>query len=412
MGRCETASRRGDRGEPDSRSSCLSWCSSWRCCRGCLGPAPDDDTARQELSSTIARGLADQVALGPDIGADYSGLRAVLVLVDGSTVLEQYYGCSRDDAHDLQSVTKSVLATLVGIAVGEGSLRLDDRLATLLPAYAGSMTRATARATLRQVLTMTAGFPDRFEGLDSEFVHSRDWVRDILVSADSPPGERFVYANESAHLVSAILEEATGEPVLAYARSRLFEPLGIVTEPASTSAFRPGRLAGYARSGVAWPVDPQGHATGYSWLRLRPADLARIGQLYLDEGRWDGRQVVPADWVRAATVNASELPVRSANGQGLRLPVVGAHGAARGGVRRPGVRRPGGRGGALAAPGRGHRRGPRLPGRDRPGRVDVADDVVRRVGGRASGARGTPDLTRPRGTDDPPHDPDGSSVAP
>lgn len=283
---------------------------------GCLGPAPDDDTARQELSSTIARGLADQVALGPDIGADYSGLRAVIVLVDGATVLEQYYGCSRDDAHDLQSVTKSVLATLVGIAVGEGSLRLDDRLATLLPAYAGSMTRATSRATLRQVLTMTAGFPDRFEGLDSEFVHSRDWVREILASADSPPGERFVYANESAHLVSAILEEATGEPVLAYARSRLFEPLGIVTEPASTSAFRPGRLAGYARSGVAWPVDPQGHATGYSWLRLRPTDLARIGQLYLDEGRWDGRQVVPAAWVRAATVNASELPVRSANGRG------------------------------------------------------------------------------------------------
>ena len=266
---------------------------------GCLGPAPGGDTS-PGLSATIARGLAEQIALGADIGADYSGLRAVIVTVDGATVLERYYGCSPDDTHDVRSVTASVLSTLVGIAVADGVLRLDDPLAALLPAYASSMSRATARATLREVLTMTAGFPARSSGRDPELTDARNWVRAILVSADARPGEVFGYADEGAHLVSAILERATGMPVARYARTRLFEPLGIGAEPATT-----------------WPLDPQGLATGHSGLRLRPADLARIGQLYLDEGWWQGRRLLPADWVRDATANATAVPVRAAYGDGF-----------------------------------------------------------------------------------------------
>ena len=173
---------------------------------GLPGPGSRRRHRAPGLSATIARGLAEQIALGADIGADYSGLRAVIVTVDGATVLERYYGCSPDDAHDVRGVTASVLSTLVGIAVADGLLRLDDRLAALLPAYAASMSRATARATLREVLTMTAGFPARSSGRDPEFTDARNWVRAILVSADARPGERFGYADEGAHLVSAILE--------------------------------------------------------------------------------------------------------------------------------------------------------------------------------------------------------------
>lgn len=262
----------------------------------CTGLAPvDDGPSQQDLSATIARGLADQVELGPEIGADYSGLRAVLVVVDGVTVLEQYYACSAADTHDLQAVRNAVLSTLIGIAVGEGRLRLDDTLAELLPHYRSSMSRPTSRATLRQLLSMTAGFPARLRGLDSELPYSRPWVRDLVASTDARPGARFLYSDESAHLVAAVLEQAAAESLLEYARSRLFDPLDISVE-------------------TAGPVAPQG--AGHDWLRLRPADLAKLGRLYLDGGRWEGAQLLPADWVAEATVNQSDVPVWAAHGVG------------------------------------------------------------------------------------------------
>jgi CubicO group peptidase (beta-lactamase class C family) len=264
------------------------------------------------VAATIARGVAHQLALGPEIGADYSGLRAVLVTVDGRTVFEKYYDASPDDAFNIFSVTKSVLSTLVGIAVGEGKLDLDDTLSQLLPKYASSMTPPTSGATLRQLLSMTAGFNG-----GSEFWTSPDWVEDIVTSADvTQPGESFVYSDESAHLVSAILEEATGESVLHYARARLFGPLGISTVPAFAPTFGTGNVADYVSAGFAWPVDPQGHATGYSWLKLRPDDLAKIGQLYLDRGTYGDREVVPSAWVSEATTNQSEAPVTGSGGNG------------------------------------------------------------------------------------------------
>jgi CubicO group peptidase (beta-lactamase class C family) len=281
----------------------------------CTGdPQGDGSSSRSntDVAATIARGVADQLALGPEIGVDYSGLRAVLVTVDGRTVFKEYYNASPDDTFNTFSVTKSVLSTLVGIAVGEGKLDLDGTLAQLLPRQASSMAPPTSGATLRQLLSMTAGFKE-----DSEFSTSANWVEDIVTSAEvAAPGEAFVYSDGSAHLVSAILETATGESVLHYGRPRLFDPLGISTAPALTPTFGTGNPADYLRAGFAWPVDPQGHATGYSWLKLRPADLAKIGQLYLDRGTFGGREVVPSAWVNEATTNQSEAPGRRFGGDG------------------------------------------------------------------------------------------------
>lgn len=276
-----------------------------------LTASPDGDVVTTvDVSALIDRGIAEQLTLGPEIGVDYSGLRAVVVMVDGAVVFEKYYGASPQEAHDVQSVTTTVLSTLVGIAVGEGRLGLDDRLAALLPQYASSMSPQVARVTLRQILTMSAGFSQRLRRVRSGFERSPDWVGDIVASADTAPGRRFVYSDDGAHLVSAILERATGEPVLHYARTRLFDPLGIPTDPAYTSVLDVDRLDGYRRAGFAWPVDPQGHAVGHRWLRLRPMDLATLGQVYLDHGVWQGRRILPADWIRQATSNQSALPVR------------------------------------------------------------------------------------------------------
>ena len=95
--------------------------------------------------------------------------------------------------------------------------------------------------------------------------------------------------------------QATGQSVLAYARAKLFDPLGIVTRPASEPPFDEAHAPDYDRAGFAWPVDPQGFHTAAFFLKLRPRDMATFGQLFLQNRRWNGRQVVPTAWVRQAT---------------------------------------------------------------------------------------------------------------
>ena len=205
----------------------------------------------------------------------------------------------------MASITKSVVSTLVGIAVAEHRLAgLDQTLATALPAYAAIMRPEVAAITVRQLLTMTAGFPDTWDG-DASLVSSPDWVRAILTEGiDEQPGRFFAYSDAGPHLLSAILTRATGQSVLEYARAKLFDPLGIPTEPATDIVAVPGNTEMYdATEGFTWPVDPQGFQVGCCLLTLRPADLLKLGQLYLDQGQWNGNPVLPSAWVQEATTS-------------------------------------------------------------------------------------------------------------
>jgi CubicO group peptidase (beta-lactamase class C family) len=243
------------------------------------------------------------------IDADFSHhvtddqIRAVIVAVDGRTLFEHYYGgATAEESRSVFSVTKSVISVLAGQAVSEGRLHLGDRLSRLLPQYAKEMHPRVARVTLRQLLTMTAGFPDTSGGLvDAEMARSKDWVRFILAHQDHEPGKDFVYSDLGAHLLSPILQRATGQTVLAYARTHLFDPLGIRSRPAAQPvAFSTG-LGEFNRARFAWATDPQGFALGFTHLKMPPRDMARFGQLLLQEGRWNGRQIVPSAWVRQST---------------------------------------------------------------------------------------------------------------
>ena len=89
--------------------------------------------------------------------------------------------------------------------------------------------------------------------------------------------------------------------MLAYARAKLFDPLGIVTRPSAEPRFTHSRSRGYEKAGFAWPIDPQGFHMTEALIKLRPRDMATFGQLFLQNGQWNGRQVVPAAWVRQAT---------------------------------------------------------------------------------------------------------------
>jgi CubicO group peptidase (beta-lactamase class C family) len=142
---------------------------------------------------------------------------------------------------------------------------------------------------------------------------SRDWVRHILgrrLATD--PGASFAYSSATSHLLSAILADTTGQSALAFARDRLFGPLGIgsakAPEPVLVAHPSQATLKAYQRAPVAWPTDPQGYDLGFSGLKLPGRDLAKFGYLYLNGGRWDTTQVIPADYVAASTRPHSTPP--------------------------------------------------------------------------------------------------------
>ncbi len=271
---------------------------------GCSSPDPAPPAAPTgaELAAAVDR-FVDE-SLSPGI----RNTRAILVAVDGETVVERYYDSSAVQTTNVASVTKSVLATLVGIAVSEGDLTLDQTLSELLPAYADVMTGKVGAITVRQLLTMTAGLPAD-DGTDPRPSGSH-WVADILRRGTvQAPGQGFAYSSVSSHLLAAVLVEATGRPLLAYARERLFDPLGIDTPQAFQPILTTGlpdrvearQIRAYERAGFAWPRDPQGIHVGYGDIKMTAEDMVRLGNLYLDKGAWEGEQLVPSSWIEDAT---------------------------------------------------------------------------------------------------------------
>jgi CubicO group peptidase (beta-lactamase class C family) len=228
--------------------------------------------------------------------------RAFLVSLDGELVVEQYHKSARDTTVNVQSVGTSVMSTLIGIALDEGRLRsVDQTLAGLLPSYRDDMAPQVKGITLRQLLTMTAGLPADEEFYPKVWGTSHDWVRGLLADRPTQPSGSFLYSSAGSHLLSVILEEATGRSVLQYAREKLFTPLEIDTTPAAEPAAMPGNLPEYRRARFAWPTDPQGHHIGGGGLKLTARDLAKLGQLWLHDGRWGDRQLVSATWMKDAT---------------------------------------------------------------------------------------------------------------
>ena len=296
--------------------------------------SPDASTAAASTSTGEAAKAGAEIAqriqsyVDPAKNAIFRPIRAVIIEVDGDTVLEHYYRGSASDTSNVFSVTKSVIGTLIGIALADGSLRsIDQTLGELLPAYAAEMDPEEAAITLRQLLTMTAGLPEELGRDLPRWMLTDDWVRSILAEPlEQSPGEGFAYSNASSHLLSAVLTEATGMSVLDYARASLFDPLGITSRPAPDLLFTVEENAlAYERADFAWPHDPQGVSTGFGFLKLTARDMAAFGRLYLDGGRWNGQQVVPTAWVDAATTDQVQVD-GAAEGYGYQWWVTTAGG--------------------------------------------------------------------------------------
>jgi CubicO group peptidase (beta-lactamase class C family) len=248
------------------------------------GPTSEDwPTAAPETAGIDSAKLAELLTL---VQEQEVPLHSLLAMRDGTVVLDAYhYPYDGSIYHDVASVTKSILTTLVGIAADQGLLDLEAPVLSFFPDRAPAEgDEAWARVTVGHLASMTGGF----ECIDDQKITqaamraSPDYVAFVL---DQPmvaePGTTFGYCDPGMHLLSAVLTEATGQTALEFARTELFEPLGI--------------------SEVYWPSDPQGYTHGWGDLALKPADMARIGQVFLDGGRWGDEQVVPAAWVAEAT---------------------------------------------------------------------------------------------------------------
>lgn len=212
-----------------------------------------------------------------------NGVRTVDVWIAGEKVASRTFRGAGRGAWDVKSASKSILSALVGIAIDRGVLPgLDATVAELLPEETRELEARKARISLRHLITMTPGLASTSGEAYGSWAASPDWVRSALARPlEASPGETFIYSSGNTHLIAAILARATGEDLLAWGRRVLFDPLGV-------------RIAGWGR-------DPQGRRFGGNTLEISPDDLGRFGHLYLAGGRWEGRQLVPADWVAQST---------------------------------------------------------------------------------------------------------------
>jgi len=277
---------------------------------GCDVPVPRDDGWR--VAALDDDKLVDHAALcemGDRLAASSdANIHAVLVARGGTLVYERYFKGSdqipgvfygkrvkdvtfdADTLHNVKSVSKSVASLTVGIALDRGLIgSVDEPIFNFFPELADLRTPEKDRLLLRHALTMTTGLawveatPDTGdENNDEARTHrAADPCRYVLgLPTTAPAGQEFFYNTGALTLVSAIVRKATGRPLDELARAALFEPLGI--------------------SGTEWSR-VKGDTDAGGGLRLRPRDMAKIGQLVLAGGRWNGRQIVSKEWIETST---------------------------------------------------------------------------------------------------------------
>src|SRR5258706_15826678 len=191
--------------------------------------------------------------------------------------------------HTLYSCSKSFTATAIGFAVSEHRLSVNDKVVSFFPNdLPDTISSFLSDLKVKDVLSMSDG-----QEPDPTFtVASRDsnWVKGYLaLPVKYEPGTKFLYNTLGTYMLSAIVQKVTGQKVIDYLKPRLFEPLGI--------------------EGMDWEVDPKGINTGGWGLRIKTEDMAKFGQLFLQKGKWNGKQILPTAWIdEASTVKIIQHP--------------------------------------------------------------------------------------------------------
>ena len=225
---------------------------------------------------------------------DSMDIHSVMIVKEGSVIYSRWQSEGADTVpHVLHSVSKTFTATAVGLAIADGKMALTDKVIDFFPDKLPPVVSDNLKKmTVRDLLTMSCGHDTEPTGQRDEGV---DWVKAFLAHpVVHEPGSFYLYNSLGTYMLSAIVQQVTGEKVVDYLNTRLFEPLHI-DKP-------------------RWEESPQGINTGGWGLYLKTEDLAKMGQLLLQMGKWNGKQVVPAEWV----AEMSKKQVESIN-PGTRL---------------------------------------------------------------------------------------------
>ena len=257
------------------------------------------DLPRAETPDSMAKamdGFFEQAA------SDSMDIHSVMIVRDGSVIYSRWQSEGVDTVpHVLHSVSKTFTATAVGLAIADGKMALTDKVVDFFPDKLPAEVSENLKAmTVRDLLTMTCGHDEepstRREG------GNVDWVEAFLAHpVVHEPGTLYLYNSLGTYMCSAIVQKVTGEKVVDYLDTRLFQPLHI-DKP-------------------KWEESPQGINCGGWGLYLKTEDLAKMGQLLLQKGEWNGQQLIPAEWV----AEMSKKQVESIN-PGTRMEDAAAKG--------------------------------------------------------------------------------------
>ena len=252
---------------------------------------PSTGWAVPTKSGKLPRSLPEKQGVAPGGLLDFINtieskklnVHSLMVVRHGQVVAEGWWAPYAPDLkHTLYSLSKSFTSTAVGMAVDDKKLTVDDKVISFFPNdLPATVSSNLAAMRVKDLLTMNTGHtkdttPALREGTDA------NWVKAFLAQpVEREPGTIFTYNSGATYMLSAIVQKLTGQPVLEYLKPRLFGPLGI--------------------EGADWEVSPQGICTGGWGLRLKTEDIAKFGQLYLQKGVWNGKQLVSKEWVQDAT---------------------------------------------------------------------------------------------------------------
>jgi CubicO group peptidase (beta-lactamase class C family) len=244
---------------------------------------PVAESLRLPRSSPEAQGVssAGVLAFVEEANQKVHSMHSFMLVRHGHVVAEGWWKPEAPEKpHVMWSLSKSFTSTAVGLAVAEGKLDLNDPVLKFFPDDAPAEPSANLKAMrVRDLLGMATGHETEPQFKNSK---TEPWTKIFLAHPVAhKPGTHFLYDTPGTYMLSAIVQKATGQTVLDYLRPRLFEPLGI--------------------ENPKWDMSPRGINFGGWGLYLRTEDIAKFGQLYLQKGQWQGKQLVPAAWVQATT---------------------------------------------------------------------------------------------------------------
>jgi CubicO group peptidase (beta-lactamase class C family) len=236
---------------------------------------PRSEPEVQGVSSKKINGFLDAIANSEN------EMHSIMIIRHGKVIAEGWWDPYRPDLkHTLYSLSKSFASTAVGFAVAEKRLTVNDKVISFFPdKLPGTVSENLSQLTIKDLLSMSVGqSPDPSGPVGI----SDDWIKTFLaIPILKKPGTEFLYNSAATYMLSAIVQKVTGEKIIDYLKPRLFDPLGI--------------------HGMDWETDPAGINVGGWGLRLKTEDIARMGLLFLQKGKWNGKQLLPASWIEEAT---------------------------------------------------------------------------------------------------------------